>query len=171
MGRTLIALGLVWLAVASARAEPVYYLERGSWWVGNVAGGCVAGSRPAIETNVSPFMNLLLRHDGESRAITIEASFWPNAFTADQKVHMVLSGGGQDISLPATASDHYVIVSDEPLAERTLAREFRQLREADVITVRAEGLPHALGVRMIPRLSGIVSDLGTCARMLTSGEP
>ena len=98
----------------------------------------------------------------------VEASFWPNAFEPGETTEMILSGGGQDLSIPATASTHYALTSDEPLPP--LNQERRALREATVITVRAPGLDHLLGVQVLPGLGRLQNDLAMCASLLAAGD-
>ncbi len=166
MRLVLVTLAFIALACQSAQAETAFWLERGNWWVGNNADRCVAGSRPSIETNISPFMSLKLLYENDRREIFVEANFWPDAFEKGQKTTMSLFRRGDvDVSLPATASNHYAIVSD-----RSLTRdESRILKNEMVLAVRAEGVPFSLGVQMIPSFGTIESDLKACAR-LVGGE-
>ncbi|GAB5469068.1 MAG: hypothetical protein Kilf2KO_20980 [Rhodospirillales bacterium] len=159
----LATLALVLLVGQNARGESAFWLERGHWWIGNTKDACVAGSRPSIEMNVSPFMSLELIYRPEGRELLVQANYWPDAFRKDQTTTMsLLKRGEEEIALPATAVTDYAILSDRGLTPK----EIRELAKQIVLVVRAEGLAHGLGVQTIPSLRIIELDLKSCARFL-----
>ena len=150
--------------VTHALADAAYFHERGNWSVFNLTKSCVATSRPAIETNVSPYMALNLLYELESKDVSVAAYFWPDAFEAgDQMTLGIRPLSGPDvIEIPATAQEHYLIKTDRALSRE----EIKLLGDNDALIVFAGGSSVQMAVEMDPNLRTLVFDLRSCGRFV-----
>ena len=166
MVRLLFATILIVVLVGQqdAHAKSAIWLERRQLvdWPTS-ASAAWPEARPASEFNVSPFMSITLHYEAERREILVEANFWPGAFAEGQQTTLSLyRRGDEEISLPASASSHFSVLTDRALTRD----EIRKLQDETILVISADGLPHSLGVQLIPSLRTIQSDLQTCARLL-----
>ena len=151
----------VLLLTANANATVSFWYQDGNWTVWNGKSECSAVNRPVIETNHTPFMSFWLTRAAHRKGVLVKAYFWPGALAAGQKYDIDLSGGGQDVRIPAEAMNDFEVRTNRPLSRQ----EISLLAKQDLLIVQVEGTSARMAVDAI-RLSVIMSKLRACADLL-----
>lgn len=131
----------LWCAMGGPAAAARFHVETAHWFVYALTNSCIAGNRPPVEYNFSPWNSLTL-HAARDGSYRVEVMFWPGLFKHGQAYTLSLQAEGRSQHvLDAEAVGNDGLKTVQPVGDDLI----RDLREGKMLQVGAPDAPVPLG--------------------------
>ena len=138
-----------------------FNVEIANWFVYSLTNSCIAGNRPPVEYNFSPWNSLTL-HAAKDGSYRVEVMFWPGLLKRDQayKLYLYAEGRNQHI-VEAEVTGIESLKTRQPISDDFI----KDLRGSKLLEVSATGNPDPLGFD-ISRVADVLKALDDCRKTL-----
>lgn len=146
---------------ASPAATGGFVVETANWFVLSFTNSCIAGNRPPVEYNFSPWNSLTL-HLAKDGSYKVEAVFWPGLFKQGEprKLSLHPDRGDQHI-LDAEVTSIDGLQTAEPIGSDLI----KEISGSKLLQVSTPGVPTPLGFDT-SHIADVLKALEDCRKTL-----
>ena len=149
------------LAFGKSTAAGGFYVETANWFVYSLTNSCIAGNRPPVEYNFSPWNSLTLQA-AKDGSYSVEVIFWPGLLKQGQAYKLSLQAEGRlQHVLDAEVTANEGLKTAQPVGDDFI----KELQGPKLLRVSATGTPVQLAFDL-SHIAEVLKALADCRKTL-----